>query len=182
VLKIDRIVWSYCLQCRTPYERDWRAHGARRQFRPRCPAGTTRRIPAHCVWTRVRHPSVRCHRLGRAQSALWTQPLRSDTVRDSGSCTWAVRLYCHGGSRFCGRARSHRRKRCAPNNSRCFPPHTALTPRLCFTYRLSLRSYSDRRASMGSIEAARRAGRNAAAMAESRNRPVTIRITGGSTA
>jgi hypothetical protein len=43
-------------------------------------------------------------------------------------------------------------------------------------------AYSDRRACIGSTEAARRAGRNAAAAAESRNRLVTIRMTSGSTA
>ena len=43
-------------------------------------------------------------------------------------------------------------------------------------------TYSDRKASIGSTDAARRAGKNAAALAASRNRPVTIRMTGASTA
>jgi hypothetical protein len=44
-----------------------------------------------------------------------------------------------------------------------------------------LRLYSERNASMGSTEAARRAGKNAAAAAETRSSPVTIRITVKST-
>ncbi len=49
----------------------------------------------------------------------------------------------------------------------------------CAQYRRSL-DYSARSACIGSTEAARRAGTNAAAAADSRKRPVTVRITGGS--
>src|SRR5262249_48050975 len=50
-------------------------------------------------------------------------------------------------------------------------------------YKKPLRAtYPARKASIGSTDAARRAGKNAAALAASRNRPVTIRMTGASTA
>src|SRR5204862_3917133 len=41
---LDRIVWSHCLQCRTPYGRDWRAHGARCESRSGHCAGNARGI------------------------------------------------------------------------------------------------------------------------------------------
>ena len=46
----DWAVWSYCLQRRTPHQRDWRAYGARRQSRPGCCAGTPGRPRAGGHW------------------------------------------------------------------------------------------------------------------------------------